>query len=443
MELVDFNQAFNNHIRLMMKEMPSLSTSPNLIKSALFELDFLKTIDDNAHLYYEPDFVRRSVYRYENYWLPFLAKVSSGPATDSDFVPPLDIHWVWHVHMLAPVAYSQDCHQIVNRLLDHKLYDPAKTADLRRKTEVMWANTYPDVPFDITPESPSEKEVSEFSSKIKYNIEAAAQRQGAFYYQVSLDHYRDPNFLYDALRRYQMYLFLKRKNPKTFLVCRDSYYVHMLIGDSLIKLDSGSLLRHGLDLAHASSASSHLSKGYLCHPGLCLEARRLGQRPKRGLPAQQCGRNHPPVVDRDVWRALPKAGLHVQGQSTPRAVASNQPHVSEEPLGPQRNGRGTKCGQVGLFCPGPRDAREEGHTDCAAGDGQERGPVEEEVRGAVLVRVSAERRCQWLDYRESRGPSPLCSLAHQLSQAQPQADLGQVLQEGPEQPLWQRMRSSS
>jgi len=40
--------------------------------------------------------------------------------------------------------------------------------------------------------------------------------------KVSLDHYRDPDFLEDALRRYRMYLFLKRLHTQTFLVpCYD------------------------------------------------------------------------------------------------------------------------------------------------------------------------------------------------------------------------------
>ena len=41
--------------------------------------------------------------RYEKHWMPFLAEVSSSIETDLNFCPPIDIHWVWHVHMLAPV----------------------------------------------------------------------------------------------------------------------------------------------------------------------------------------------------------------------------------------------------------------------------------------------------------------------------------------------------
>ena len=47
-------------------------------------------------------------------------------------------------------------------------------------------------------------------------------RQGTFFYQVSLSHYRDSDFLTDSATRYRMYLELKRQNPEKFLVpCYD------------------------------------------------------------------------------------------------------------------------------------------------------------------------------------------------------------------------------
>ena len=52
--------------------------------------------------------------------------------------------------------------------------------------------------------------------------------QNSFYFlyflhfQVSLPHYEDSEFNVDSVRRYRMYLHLKKKNPKTFLVpCYD------------------------------------------------------------------------------------------------------------------------------------------------------------------------------------------------------------------------------
>ena len=105
------------------------SFSVDLLKASLNELDFLAAIDafDGGRLY-EEKAVKRAVFRYEKYWLPFLtaqtvpaaaaAAAAGGAAEDGaaggggtgqadDLAPPLDIHWVWHVHMLAPVFYAQ------------------------------------------------------------------------------------------------------------------------------------------------------------------------------------------------------------------------------------------------------------------------------------------------------------------------------------------------
>ena len=73
----------------------------NLMKKALYELDFLQLIDQNRHLYYNEDFIKYSIIRYEKYWMPFLTENSSQIEDDLKFSPPLDIHWVWHVHMLG------------------------------------------------------------------------------------------------------------------------------------------------------------------------------------------------------------------------------------------------------------------------------------------------------------------------------------------------------
>ena len=71
------------------------------MKKALYELDFLQLIDQNRHLYYNEDFIKYSLIRYEKYWMPFLTENSSQIEDDLKFSPPLDIHWVWHVHMLG------------------------------------------------------------------------------------------------------------------------------------------------------------------------------------------------------------------------------------------------------------------------------------------------------------------------------------------------------
>ena len=30
-------------------------------------------------------------------------------------LPPLDIAWIWHVHMLSPIKYHEDCKTITGR----------------------------------------------------------------------------------------------------------------------------------------------------------------------------------------------------------------------------------------------------------------------------------------------------------------------------------------
>jgi hypothetical protein len=47
------------------------------------------------------------VYRYERFWLPFLKnRWQVEPEKETDFAPPIDIYWIWHVHMLSPKDYQ-------------------------------------------------------------------------------------------------------------------------------------------------------------------------------------------------------------------------------------------------------------------------------------------------------------------------------------------------
>ena len=94
------------------------------------------------------------------------------------------------------------------------------------------------------------------SSKITYDIKSAAVRQASFYYQVSLNHYRDEAFMRDAFKRYKMYLLLKKENKSTFLCpCYDidlvwhTHQVHPL----LYQRDTNSIL--GFVLKHDDSVN--------------------------------------------------------------------------------------------------------------------------------------------------------------------------------------------
>lgn len=227
MEVLDLSR--EKQIEKLLETLPPTSKKldyTNIIQSAIYELDFLREIDE-ARYFYDKEFLRRSVYRYEKHWLPFVQAHSDNEQGDLELCPPIDIHWVWHVHMLAPVAYSVDCKTIVKRVIAHSLQSKQEWTEKRKKTEGLWNSHFQfNVPFNLDPKMPAKevelRAISDFKSSIKYNISAAALRQGVFYYQVSLDHFRYPSFLRDAVTRYRMYLYLKRKHKEKFLVpCYD------------------------------------------------------------------------------------------------------------------------------------------------------------------------------------------------------------------------------
>ena len=97
---------------------------------------------------------------------------------DLQYSPPMDIHWVWHVHMLAPVQYNKDCTATVDRILGHQPRSFKDLVDPKLKTCKLWEEHYPGVPFDIdlsTLESHPE-ELGKDESSVKYNVVAAALR---------------------------------------------------------------------------------------------------------------------------------------------------------------------------------------------------------------------------------------------------------------------------
>ena len=83
MQVIDLSK--DKHVNRLLAELPALCGTCNLVERAVDELDFLKTIDEGGRHFYEESFVRRSVQRYENYWLPFVAAVSKDHNSDENF----------------------------------------------------------------------------------------------------------------------------------------------------------------------------------------------------------------------------------------------------------------------------------------------------------------------------------------------------------------------
>ncbi len=78
----------------------------NLAKGAVYELEILREIVESQKRLQDPKLLKVSIFRYEKLWLPFLNKFSRNILTDLEFTPPIDVHWIWIVHMLLPQQYQ-------------------------------------------------------------------------------------------------------------------------------------------------------------------------------------------------------------------------------------------------------------------------------------------------------------------------------------------------
>lgn len=60
-----------------------------------------------------------SLFRYTKCWLPLAGGSNVRECVGA--APPLDVHWVWLVHMLAPQHYHKDCVAVTGRSVPHIL----------------------------------------------------------------------------------------------------------------------------------------------------------------------------------------------------------------------------------------------------------------------------------------------------------------------------------
>lgn len=227
----------------------------DLIKSAKYLQRLLSRIDQIPSLYESP-IVEAAIERYEVYWLPLAAEQES-----IDLIAPIDIEWVWLVHMLSPYSYEQDCLKIVGKVIDHKLMTIDKEEKARINSEKLWKNKYSNIPFTLDNDCNN----SSYIQKSSYDLRSAISRQKVFFYQVSLPHYTDDVFLENALERYIKFLYLKLLNPSKFFVpCYDmdliwhAHQLHPLLYKEATQFLVGKMLNHD-DSVNDRSRDSKLS----------------------------------------------------------------------------------------------------------------------------------------------------------------------------------------
>ena len=109
-----------------------------------------------------------------------------GLETKGDMLPPIDIHWIWHVHMLSPKNYARDCEELyMGKVFHHKLRPNMKKK--REETREHWKKFNPDEPFELDFHTAYVKYgdiLETFESPFEYDIFGSALRQKEFYYQV-------------------------------------------------------------------------------------------------------------------------------------------------------------------------------------------------------------------------------------------------------------------
>ncbi len=189
--------------------------SLDLIPIVRRQLVFLKQVDEHPNLY-DGNLVSEAIYRYEKYWLPLVATYQN-----KKLLPPLDVRWIWHVHMLSPYAYHRDCMIVCGKPIDNDVCSSGREErDAKTEAKNNWHIMHGNVDFDLElDEDWTVKQPQVLKhSKIEYDLKSACKRQSSFYYQVSLPHYKDPKFLEEALARYGRFVTLKKLNPEVFVV---------------------------------------------------------------------------------------------------------------------------------------------------------------------------------------------------------------------------------
>lgn len=182
-----------------------------LNKPAVHLWEFLKLIDNYPWLY-EGLHVHNAVRRYETLWLPLAARVDPNYLLSA----PMDIEWVWYVHMLSPYAYNRDCLHRFGQVIDHRITSPKERNIGLNNAREIWEKSYPTEEFSLNLASPP-KLSRTFPSKFSYDLFSAISRQRFFNYQVALKHYCDTKFLEKAFKRYKDFLRAKLQDPSLTL----------------------------------------------------------------------------------------------------------------------------------------------------------------------------------------------------------------------------------
>ena len=237
----------------------------DIVEQLGYHIKFLQEVDDIPELKTKR-YRELAAFRYEKYWLPLISTYSK-----PNLVGPLDVEWMWHCHMLAPLNYIQDCTIREGKVINHRLRNDRDRKICQERAKYIWSLMYEEEPFDLdyTQEMVEDSlRIKHFKSCFSYDIVAASERQSSFYYNVALPHYNDRSFLENALSRYKQYIYTIKQYPDAALrPCYDIdlvWHTHMLNPIKYRKDTTaicGGLLHHDDTSTDMSVGSKHLITG--------------------------------------------------------------------------------------------------------------------------------------------------------------------------------------
>ena len=71
-----------------MDESQNLTLSIELIDAASYQLDFLEEIE-NIGILYQGEILKKAVYRYETFWLPWCQNLNKSGIDSNSYYPPV------------------------------------------------------------------------------------------------------------------------------------------------------------------------------------------------------------------------------------------------------------------------------------------------------------------------------------------------------------------
>lgn len=130
---------------------------------AEYMISFIEEVDQYPCLYANKNIVDNAIRRYETIWIPFCM---SHPATlRVQFVPPIDIEWIQHCHMLGPVQYANDMKPF-GGIFEHKLMNRKQRDEGKALTQKYW-KSYTQESYNSKLSEPDILDISSATLKIK------------------------------------------------------------------------------------------------------------------------------------------------------------------------------------------------------------------------------------------------------------------------------------